>query len=146
VGRRDGFRTIVLSVGRIDLYRPNLHTLFEIRRSERAPMATGMRCRRQRHTKQCLLIARDEKVTMTSESQSNAVVLGASIGGLLAARALSEFYRTVTVVERDHLHDSAINRRGVPQGRHPHGLPGRGRKFSTTCFPACSMNSRPTAH
>ena len=31
----------------------------------------------------------------------NAVVLGASMGGLLAAGVLAEFYETVTVVERD---------------------------------------------
>lgn len=32
---------------------------------------------------------------------AHAVVLGASIAGLLAARSLSEFYDAVTVVERD---------------------------------------------
>jgi 2-polyprenyl-6-methoxyphenol hydroxylase-like FAD-dependent oxidoreductase len=31
----------------------------------------------------------------------NAIVLGASMGGLLAARVLADFYDTVTVVERD---------------------------------------------
>ena len=36
----------------------------------------------------------------------HAVVLGASIGGLLAARVLADFYRTVTVVERDVLPDN----------------------------------------
>jgi hypothetical protein len=30
-----------------------------------------------------------------------AVVLGASMGGLLAARVLADFFRTVTVIERD---------------------------------------------
>jgi 2-polyprenyl-6-methoxyphenol hydroxylase-like FAD-dependent oxidoreductase len=34
-----------------------------------------------------------------------AVVLGASMGGLLAARVLSDFFRTVTVVDRDALPD-----------------------------------------
>ena len=29
-----------------------------------------------------------------------AVVLGASMGGLLAARVLADFFRTVTVIER----------------------------------------------
>ena len=32
-----------------------------------------------------------------------AVVLGASMGGLLAARVLADFYRTVVVIERDEL-------------------------------------------
>lgn len=48
------------------------------------------------------------------------------MAGLLAARALSDFYRTVTVVERDDLPCSVANRRGVPQGRHVHALFGRG--------------------
>ncbi len=50
----------------------------------------------------------------------HAVVLGASIGGLLAARVLADFYDMVTVVERDVLPDDPVNRRGVPQGRLIH--------------------------
>jgi 2-polyprenyl-6-methoxyphenol hydroxylase-like FAD-dependent oxidoreductase len=56
----------------------------------------------------------------------HAIVLGASMAGLLAARVLSDFYATVTVVERDTLDDTAAVRRGVPQGRHIHGLLMRG--------------------
>jgi len=51
---------------------------------------------------------------------AHAVVLGASMGGLLAARVLADFYDAVTVVERDVLPETAANRRGVPQGRHVH--------------------------
>jgi len=50
----------------------------------------------------------------------HAVVLGASMGGLLAARVLADFYEAVTVVERDVFTDDAANRRGVPQGQHGH--------------------------
>ncbi|MFZ1179342.1 MAG: hypothetical protein WAO15_24415 [Mycobacterium sp.] len=57
---------------------------------------------------------------------NHAVVLGASMAGLLAARSLAEFFDTVTVVERDPLPDTLSDkgaaRRGVPQGRHLHGL------------------------
>jgi hypothetical protein len=42
----------------------------------------------------------------------HAVVLGASMGGMLAARVLADFYQTVTVVERDVLPDDPTNRRG----------------------------------
>lgn len=52
----------------------------------------------------------------------HAVVLGASMGGLLAARALADYYDRVTVVERDRLSDKPEQRRGVPQGRHVHAL------------------------
>jgi 2-polyprenyl-6-methoxyphenol hydroxylase-like FAD-dependent oxidoreductase len=56
----------------------------------------------------------------------HAIVLGAGMAGLLAARVLADFFSAVTVVERDELPEDAANRRGVPQGRHAHGLLGRG--------------------
>jgi 2-polyprenyl-6-methoxyphenol hydroxylase-like FAD-dependent oxidoreductase len=64
-----------------------------------------------------------------------AIVIGASIGGLLAARALAEFYDEVTVVERDALLDAYEPRKGVPQGRHAHGLLARGREVLEQLFP-----------
>ena len=67
---------------------------------------------------------------------SHAVVLGASMAGLLAARSLSEFFDTVTVVERDPLPDAfPLARRGVPQGRHLHGLLARGAQVLEELFP-----------
>jgi len=66
---------------------------------------------------------------------NHAVVLGASMAGLLAARVLSDFFETVTVVERDVLSDNAASRRGVPQGRHPHGLLTRGAQVLEELFP-----------
>jgi 2-polyprenyl-6-methoxyphenol hydroxylase-like FAD-dependent oxidoreductase len=65
----------------------------------------------------------------------HAVVLGASMGGLVAARVLADFYDEVTVVERDVLPPDAANRRGVPQGRHVHALLGRGCAVLTDLFP-----------
>jgi 2-polyprenyl-6-methoxyphenol hydroxylase-like FAD-dependent oxidoreductase len=65
----------------------------------------------------------------------HAVVLGASMAGLLAARSLSEFFDAVTVVERDPLPDTAAARRGVPQGRHLHGLLARGAQVLEELFP-----------
>jgi len=65
----------------------------------------------------------------------HAVVLGASMGGLLAARVLADFYETVTVVERDVLPETSANRRGVPQGRHVHLLLGRGSQVLDELFP-----------
>jgi 2-polyprenyl-6-methoxyphenol hydroxylase-like FAD-dependent oxidoreductase len=64
-----------------------------------------------------------------------AVVLGASMGGLLAARVLSDFFDTVTVVERDVLPDGPDVRRGVPQGRHLHVLLARGAQILDEFFP-----------
>lgn len=56
----------------------------------------------------------------------HAIVLGGSMAGLLAARTLADFYTAVTVIERDVVADTATVRRGVPQGRHTHGLLMRG--------------------
>jgi 2-polyprenyl-6-methoxyphenol hydroxylase-like FAD-dependent oxidoreductase len=70
-----------------------------------------------------------------SKLGQRAVVCGAGMGGLLAARVLSEFYGTVTVVERDKLPDAADQRRGVPQGRHFHVLWSRGAEELARLFP-----------
>jgi 2-polyprenyl-6-methoxyphenol hydroxylase-like FAD-dependent oxidoreductase len=65
----------------------------------------------------------------------NAVVIGASMSGLLAARALSEFFGTVTILERDAFPSSDIPRKGVPQGHHAHGLLARGGEVIEAFFP-----------
>ena len=52
----------------------------------------------------------------------HAVVIGASMAGLLAARALADAYDRVTVIERDELPAADEPRRAVPQGRHCHTL------------------------
>jgi 2-polyprenyl-6-methoxyphenol hydroxylase-like FAD-dependent oxidoreductase len=65
----------------------------------------------------------------------HAVVIGASMGGLLAARALADFFATVTVLERDSFPLADIARKGVPQGRHAHGLLARGRSVIENFFP-----------
>jgi 2-polyprenyl-6-methoxyphenol hydroxylase-like FAD-dependent oxidoreductase len=64
-----------------------------------------------------------------------AVVLGASMAGLLAARVLADFFDTVLVVEHDVLPSAVSNRRGVPQGRHVHLLWGRGSSIIEGLFP-----------
>ncbi|WIM86740.1 2-polyprenyl-6-methoxyphenol hydroxylase-like oxidoreductase [Candidatus Mycobacterium wuenschmannii] len=57
------------------------------------------------------------------------------MAGLLAARVLSDFYASVTLVERDALPENAIQRRGVSQGRHLHALSTRGSMVLTELFP-----------
>lgn len=65
----------------------------------------------------------------------HAVVLGAGMAGLLAARVLSEFYDSVSVVERDRLPDHPCHRRGIPQGRHVHNFYSRGLQVVEELFP-----------
>jgi 2-polyprenyl-6-methoxyphenol hydroxylase-like FAD-dependent oxidoreductase len=67
--------------------------------------------------------------------RDHAVVLGASMGGLLAARVLADFYDRVTVVERDNLPVDPVNRRGVPQGRLIHVIQSRGTQILDELFP-----------
>lgn len=62
---------------------------------------------------------------MTGDS-GQAVVIGASFAGLLAASALSQRFGKVTVFDRDTLPDGPEPRPGVPQGAQAHALHGRG--------------------
>jgi 2-polyprenyl-6-methoxyphenol hydroxylase-like FAD-dependent oxidoreductase len=55
-------------------------------------------------------------------SLTHAVVIGAGMGGLLTAHALSNHVDHVTVIERDTLPTAPAPRPGVPQGRHVHAL------------------------
>jgi 2-polyprenyl-6-methoxyphenol hydroxylase-like FAD-dependent oxidoreductase len=66
---------------------------------------------------------------------THAVVLGAGMAGLLAARVLADFYDDVTVVERDRLPDRPVQRRGIPQGRHLHSFLSRGCQLLDQFFP-----------
>ncbi|MBQ1073754.1 FAD-dependent monooxygenase [Micromonospora sp. C31] len=68
----------------------------------------------------------------------SAVVIGASMGGLLTARALTEAYERVTLVDRDLLPERADSRRGVPQGRQLHVLLTRGRQAFEELLPGIS--------
>jgi 2-polyprenyl-6-methoxyphenol hydroxylase-like FAD-dependent oxidoreductase len=65
----------------------------------------------------------------------HAVVVGASMAGLLAAWVLSDAYEHVTVVDRDALPTKLENRRGVPQGRHAHVLVPAGTQVLDELFP-----------
>lgn len=66
---------------------------------------------------------------------ANATVIGASLAGLLAARALADYYERVTILERDSLPDGTDCRRGVPQAHHAHALLHSGRQVIEEFFP-----------
>ncbi|HEX3828935.1 MAG TPA: NAD(P)-binding protein [Sporichthyaceae bacterium] len=68
-------------------------------------------------------------------SRAHAVVLGAGISGLLAARALAGHYERVTVVDRDDLPAGPAHRKGTPQDRHPHLLLARGARVLEELHP-----------
>ena len=64
-----------------------------------------------------------------------AVVLGASMAGMLAARVAAEHYRSVTVVDRDMPPELPLHRRGVPQAAHGHVLQAGGVAVVDELFP-----------
>jgi 2-polyprenyl-6-methoxyphenol hydroxylase-like FAD-dependent oxidoreductase len=72
---------------------------------------------------------------MTRQIGDRAVVLGASMAGLLAARVLADAYAQVTVLDRDELSETPMHRRGVPHGSHIHGLLARGHQALEELFP-----------
>ncbi|MGI5186130.1 FAD-dependent oxidoreductase [Dactylosporangium sp. CA-152071] len=70
-----------------------------------------------------------------TQMKRRAVVLGASMAGLLAARVLAEFYPQVLVVDRDRVIGVRTSRRGAPHTVHAHGLHARGQLNFEELFP-----------
>lgn len=66
---------------------------------------------------------------------SHAVVIGSSLGGMFAARVLSEHYDRVTVIERDALPEAPEHRACVPQSHHAHALLAAGQRVIERHFP-----------
>ena len=64
-----------------------------------------------------------------------AVVVGASLAGLVAARVLRDDFDEVVIVERDRLPGGPEARSGVPQSRHIHVLLVRGAQILEEFFP-----------
>ncbi|HEU5157999.1 MAG TPA: FAD-dependent monooxygenase [Streptosporangiaceae bacterium] len=65
----------------------------------------------------------------------HAVVLGASLAGMLSAAVLARHFDKVTVIERDRLPEGPAWRRGVPQARHAHNLMTMGHEAMERLFP-----------
>lgn len=77
-----------------------------------------------------------EPVPFTASFPSrSAVVVGAGLGGLLAARVLSGHFGRVVVLERDALPAGPDYRSGVPQARHVHVLLAGGLRAMSRLFP-----------
>ena len=69
------------------------------------------------------------------DPHSAAIVLGASMSGLLTARALTHHFKHITVVEHDVLPEGVELRHGVPQAAHAHGLLASGYRVMDEYFP-----------
>ena len=72
---------------------------------------------------------------MNRQIGERAVVVGASMAGMLAGYVLADSYEQVTVIDRDELPETNAQRRGVPHGRHLHALAARGQQVLEQLFP-----------
>jgi 2-polyprenyl-6-methoxyphenol hydroxylase-like FAD-dependent oxidoreductase len=66
---------------------------------------------------------------------TQAAVIGAGMGGMMAAQVLSRFFDRVVLVDKDSLPAVHEPRRGVPQGNHVHTLLSQGRLNLERIFP-----------
>lgn len=72
---------------------------------------------------------------MKTVKQGQAVIIGGSIAGMCAARAVSDFYEKVIIIERDSILENTSIRPGVPQSRHLHAILLRGLQIMQELFP-----------
>jgi len=73
-----------------------------------------------------------------TKQSGHAVVVGASMAGILAAHVLADRFETVTLLERDSLPDGAVARPGVPQGNQIHVMLTAGQSTLEDFFPGYS--------
>lgn len=64
-----------------------------------------------------------------------AIVIGGSITGLLTAKVLTNYFKRVTIVERDRFPERPEPRKGIPQCTQLHILLTRGRQIIEELFP-----------
>src|SRR5258705_1374875 len=81
------------------------------------------------------VISSRSRPTQKNYLGKQAIVIGASMSGMLAARVLSDYFAQVTLLERDSLPQGSTVRKGVPQGRHNHVLLIRGQQTLEHYFP-----------
>src|SRR5262249_4309522 len=72
---------------------------------------------------------------MPSTIGKRAVVIGAGMGGLTAARAVAPYFEHVVILERDTLPAGASTRAGTPQARHVPALLAGGQRALAELLP-----------
>lgn len=72
---------------------------------------------------------------MSAHLGKRAIVIGAGMAGLIAARSLADFFERVVVLENDSLPSHAAQRPGTPQCRHVHALQPSGLQSLGRLFP-----------
>jgi adenine/guanine phosphoribosyltransferase-like PRPP-binding protein len=69
----------------------------------------------------------EEMMAATSLGKQT-LVIGAAVGGLAAAGAVSDYFEEIVILRRDELPGSAIPRAGTPEAQHTHALLGGGER------------------
>lgn len=69
-----------------------------------------------------------------------AIVIGAGMGGLMAASVLARYFSEVLVLDKDHLPEAAETRTGAPQRAHVHTLMVQGRRNLEKMFPGLTSD------
>ena len=77
---------------------------------------------------------------MSNRILKQAVVIGAGMGGLAAAKAVASHFEKVVVFDRDALPDVLAPRLGTPQARHTHGLLAGGCRALEHLFPGIELD------
>jgi 2-polyprenyl-6-methoxyphenol hydroxylase-like FAD-dependent oxidoreductase len=77
---------------------------------------------------------------MSNRILKQAVVIGAGMGGLAAAKAVASHFEKVVVFDRDALPDVPAPRLGTPQARHTHGLLAGGCRALEHLFPGIELD------
>ena len=72
---------------------------------------------------------------MPSVVAEHAIVIGAGMGGLAAAKSVAPYFNKVTVLDRDALPEGPDVRPGTPQARHAHALLAGGSRALEALFP-----------
>ncbi|GGP16145.1 FAD-dependent oxidoreductase [Oceanobacillus neutriphilus] len=80
----------------------------------------------------------DVNFALVKGKTERTIIIGGGIGGLLAAKVLSDYYDEVLIVDRDDFPEEPENRSGVPQGFQPHRLTPRGKMIIEHYFPGIS--------
>jgi 2-polyprenyl-6-methoxyphenol hydroxylase-like FAD-dependent oxidoreductase len=91
-----------------------------------------------------MVISHPSKLTFQIENwsyrnTSQAIVIGGSIAGLLAARVLSNYFERVLILERDRFSANPQPRQGIPQSYHPHVLLIQGQQILEQFFPGLTV-------
>ena len=82
----------------------------------------------------------DTEKTVSKSIGQTAVVIGAGMGGLMAAAALSDFFANVVIIESDELPGRPALRKGIPQGAHVHTFLGFAVQAMDTLLPGLMEN------